>query len=157
MRQTLTADAANLLDLSALEVAPSADPAERDALFPGLLERLRGRLGTAGRIALIVPSEGAITGLVEGFATALVAEQPAWTLRTVRLDADLADPAAKLTQELGTNDDETRVRLGRFGRQALRLVPIAARGARGGLLPLMRPISSQVAVAGWAPWSPRIW
>jgi NAD(P)-dependent dehydrogenase (short-subunit alcohol dehydrogenase family)/aryl carrier-like protein len=129
LRKTLTADAANLLDLSALDVAPSADPAARKALFPGLLERLRGRLGTPGRITLVVPSEGAITGAVEGFATALVAEQPAWTLRTVRLDADLADPAAKLTQELGTNDDETRVRLGRSRRQALRLVPIPVRGA----------------------------
>ena len=128
MRQTLTADAANLLDLSALEVAPSAGRTERDALFPGLLERLRRRLGTAGRIALIVPSEGAITGLVEGLAVALAAEQPAWTVRTVRLDPDLADPVVRLTQELGTDDDETRVRLGRSGRQALRLVPVPTRG-----------------------------
>ncbi len=129
MRQTLTADAANLLDLSALEVAPSAGRTERDALFPGLLERLRRRLGTAGRIALVVPSEGAITGLVEGLAVALAAEQPAWTVRTVRLDPDLADPVVRLTQELGTDDDETRVRLGRSGRQALRLVPVPTRGA----------------------------
>ena len=129
MRQTLTADTTNLLDLSALDVAPSADHAARSELFPGLLERLRTRLGTPGRIVLIVPSEGVITGVIEGFAAALAAEQPAWTVRTVRLAADLADPAARLTQELGANDDETRVRLGRSGRQVLRLVPVPMRGA----------------------------
>ncbi|MDR3537908.1 MAG: SDR family NAD(P)-dependent oxidoreductase [Acetobacteraceae bacterium] len=128
LRTTLATDPANLVDLTALDVDASADRPAREALFPGLLARLRDRLGRPAHIVLALPPHGALAGAVEGLATALAAEQPAWTLRTIRLDADLADPVAALVRELAADDAEPRLRLARHGRQVQRLVPVAAHG-----------------------------
>jgi acyl transferase domain-containing protein/short-subunit dehydrogenase/acyl carrier protein len=107
----------NLLDLSAL------DGGSRDALFTGFIERLRNRQGRASRIVFVMPANGPLSGAIDGFASGTAAEQPAWHVRTVRLDADLDDAADVLMREIASDDGESRVRLGRHGRQGLRLVP----------------------------------
>ncbi|HEY3909039.1 MAG TPA: SDR family NAD(P)-dependent oxidoreductase [Stellaceae bacterium] len=125
----------HLVDVGALSaaVADADDPASwrnlRDSLFAGLIDRLRPRLGKPSRIVLAVPAAGPIAGMVEGFAAALAAEEPRWTVRTVRVDGALPDPAAALARELDADDGETRVRLAPQGRQVLRLRPVAAAGA----------------------------
>lgn len=118
-------DAPNLVDLSALDVASSGAPDARDALFPGLLARLRAYTGKPARIMLVV-RPGALAGVIEAFATALAAEHPRWDLRTVTLDLDDAAPA--LLGELALDDGEPRVRLSRHGRQVMRLSPVPIRG-----------------------------
>ncbi len=107
----------NLLDLSAL------DGDSRDQLFAGFIERLRPRRGRVTRIVFVTPATGPLSGAIDGFASGLAAEQPAWRVRTVRLAADLDDAAGALAREIASDDGETRVHLGRHGRQALRLVP----------------------------------
>jgi NAD(P)-dependent dehydrogenase (short-subunit alcohol dehydrogenase family) len=126
LRGGLTAGDDNLVDLSALD----GDP--RDALFAGLLERLRNRQGRATRIVFVVPANGPLSGAIDGFAAGIAAEQPAWRVRTVRIDKDLNDAATGLARELASDDGESRVRLGRHGRHGLRLV----------------------ATTGGAPWRP---
>ena len=107
----------NLVDLSAL------DGSRRDELFTGFLERLRSRQGRASRVVFVTPSNGPLSGAIDGFASGIAAEQPAWRVRTVRLDPDLDDAAPALMREIASDDGESRVRLGRHGRQGLRLVP----------------------------------
>jgi acyl transferase domain-containing protein/acyl carrier protein len=109
----------NLVDLSAL------DGDSRDALFTGFIERLRSRQGRASRIVFVAPAEGALSGAIDGFAAAIAAEQPAWRVRTVRLETDLDDAATALAHEMASDDGESRVRLGRHGRQGQRLVEAA--------------------------------
>ncbi|MBS0540049.1 MAG: SDR family NAD(P)-dependent oxidoreductase, partial [Proteobacteria bacterium] len=122
LRATLPADSTNLVDLSALDVDAAGDIQARAALFPALLERLRARGGTGARIVLVAPAEGPLAGAVEGFATGLAAEFPAWRVRSVRLDTSLADAAVALTRELAIDDGEARVSVGRQGREGVRLV-----------------------------------
>jgi hypothetical protein len=57
---------------------------------------------------------------------AIAAEQPAWTVRTVRWDG--TGGVGTLLRELEADDAEGRVRLGPEGRQALRLVPVGTGG-----------------------------
>ncbi len=118
-------DDANLVDLGALDVDAGGDPAARAALFPGLLERLRARIAGPARIVLVAPAEGPLAGAIEGFATGLAAEFPSWRVRSVRVDASLADPATALARELAIDDGETRVSIGRHGRQGVRLTPVS--------------------------------
>jgi NAD(P)-dependent dehydrogenase (short-subunit alcohol dehydrogenase family) len=120
LRGMVTAGDDNLLDLSAL------DSDSRDELFTGFIARLRSRQGRAARIVFVTPANGPLSGAIDGFATGLAAEQPAWRVRTVRLDTDLQDAAAVLAREIASDDGETRVRLGHHGRQGLRLVPTTA-------------------------------
>jgi NADPH:quinone reductase-like Zn-dependent oxidoreductase/aryl carrier-like protein len=129
LRARLPGDPANLIDLTALDVAPEADQAARDAVFPGLLSRLRERAGRPARIVLVVPSTGPLTGAIEGFAAGLSAEQPSWAVRVVRLEDDLADPVAALEREMAADDGEIRVRLSSGGRQVVRLGPVSTRGS----------------------------
>ena len=117
------ADNANLVDLSAFDVDASGDSTARAALFPTLLERLRARIGAPARIVVVAPPEGPLAGAIEGFATALAAENPTWRVRSVRCDASLADATAALARELANDDGETRVSIGRHGRQGVRLMP----------------------------------
>ena len=122
-------DATNLVDLGALDVEAGADARARTALFPGLLERLRARAARPARVVLVAPAEGPLAGAVEGFASGLVAEFPNWRVRSVRLDASLTDPAAVLARELAIDDGETRVSIGRQGREGVRLTPIVGGAA----------------------------
>jgi 3-oxoacyl-(acyl-carrier-protein) synthase/NADPH:quinone reductase-like Zn-dependent oxidoreductase/acyl carrier protein len=117
MRASLTSGDDNLVDLSAL------DGDSRDALFAGFIERLRRRQGHALRIVFVTPASSPLSGAIDGFASGIAAEQPAWRVRTVRLDADLDDAATILMREIASDDGEARVRLGHHGRQGLRLVP----------------------------------
>ncbi len=126
LRDALTDGDDNLLDLSAL------DGGSRDALFSGFIDRLRRRQGRTSRIVFVIPPDGSLSGAIDGFASGIAAEQPAWRVRTVRLEADLDAAAAALTREIASDDGESRVRLGHHGRQGLRLV----------------------AATGGAPWRP---
>jgi NADP-dependent 3-hydroxy acid dehydrogenase YdfG len=117
LRSVVTSGDDNLLDLSAL------DDTSRDPLFTGFIERLRAWQGRASRIVFVTPAAGPLSGAIDGFASGLAAEQPAWRVRTVRLAADLDNAATALAREIASDDGETRVHLGRHGRQALRLVP----------------------------------
>jgi 3-oxoacyl-(acyl-carrier-protein) synthase/NADPH:quinone reductase-like Zn-dependent oxidoreductase/acyl carrier protein len=119
------ADPAALLDLTALAALPADPAALRDAVMPSLLARLSGLSGQAARIAIAVPATSPIAPLVEAFATAAAAEEPAWSLRTIRLDAALPDPAEALRRELAATDGETRLRLLPRQRTALRLRAVA--------------------------------
>ena len=123
LRGALTEGDDNLVDLSALDGGP------RDTLFAGFMERLRSRQGRASRVVFVIPPDGPLSGAIDGFASGIAAEQPAWRVRTVRLDPNLDDAVAALTREIASDDGESRVRLGRHGRQGLRLVP-----ATGGTL-----------------------
>jgi NAD(P)-dependent dehydrogenase (short-subunit alcohol dehydrogenase family) len=117
LRGALTDGDDNLVDLSAL------DGSRRDELFTGFLERLRSRQGRASRVVFVTPFNGPLSGAIDGFASGIAAEQPAWRVRTVRLDPDLDDAAPALMREIASDDGESRVRLGRHDRQGLRLVP----------------------------------
>jgi acyl transferase domain-containing protein/acyl carrier protein len=117
LRDSLTAGDDNLVDLSAL------DGTSRDTLFAGFIERLRRRQGRASRIVFVTPASGPLSGAIDGFTSGIAAEQPNWRVRTVRLDTDIDDAAAVLARELAGDDGESRVRVGRQGRQGLRLVP----------------------------------
>jgi NAD(P)-dependent dehydrogenase (short-subunit alcohol dehydrogenase family)/acyl carrier protein len=117
LRSTLTDGDDNLVDLSALD----GDP--RDSLLTGFIKRLRSRQGRASRIVFVMPPDGPLSGAIDGFASGIAAEQPAWRIRTVRLDSDLDNAVTVLVRELANDDGEARVRLGRHGRQGLRLVP----------------------------------
>jgi 3-oxoacyl-(acyl-carrier-protein) synthase/NADPH:quinone reductase-like Zn-dependent oxidoreductase/acyl carrier protein len=117
LRGMVSAGDDNLVDLSAL------DGSSRDDLFAGVIARLRSRQGRSARIVFVIPANGPLSGAIDGFATGLAAEQPAWHVRTVRLEADLHDAATVLGREIASDDGETRVRLGHHGRQGLRLVP----------------------------------
>jgi len=117
LRGSLTAGDDNLVDLSAL------DGKSRDTLFTGFIERLRSRQGRASRIVFVTPASGPISGAIDGFTSGIAAEQPNWRVRTVRLETDIDDAAAVLAREIASGDDESRVRVGRRGRQGLRLVP----------------------------------
>nr|WP_294543379.1 SDR family NAD(P)-dependent oxidoreductase [uncultured Rhodopila sp.] len=129
LRAALPEDPANLVDLAALDIAPSGGMAARDALFAGLLNRLRPLPLASARIVLVVPPEGALAGAVEGFAAALAAERPGWAVRTVRLGLLAAESPAALLRELGVDDREPRVRLSGYGREIQRLTAVSARGA----------------------------
>jgi hypothetical protein len=117
LRGMLPAGDDNLVDLSAL------DGNSRDALFTGFIERLRNRHGRHSRIVFVTPSSGPLSGAIDGFASGIAAEQPNWRVRAVRLDTDIDGAAAVLAREMASDDDESRVRLGRHGRQGLRLNP----------------------------------
>ncbi|MGE5149613.1 MAG: SDR family NAD(P)-dependent oxidoreductase, partial [Rhodospirillaceae bacterium] len=117
LRCELAAGDDNLLDLSAL------DGNSRDVLFAGFIERLRLRQGRPSRIVFVIPANGPMSGAIDGFASGIAAERPSWRVRTVRLDTDLDNAANALAREIATDDGEARVRLGRHGRQGLRLVP----------------------------------
>ncbi|SFK44190.1 SDR family NAD(P)-dependent oxidoreductase [Falsiroseomonas stagni] len=124
-----TADPTALLDVTALAMT-QADPAVlREALMPPLLARLQRLAGQAARIAIALPATSPITPLVEAFAIALAAEEPAWALRTIRLDPALPDPAEALLRELAVTDGETQLRLLPRQRQAMRLRSIQQAGA----------------------------
>ncbi|WP_439551421.1 SDR family NAD(P)-dependent oxidoreductase [Falsiroseomonas sp.] len=122
LRESLgPADPAALVDVTALAMT-HADPAVlREALMPPLLARLQRLAGQPARIAIALPATSPITPLIEAFITALAAEEPAWTLRTIRLDPALPDPAEALRRELVITDGETQLRLLPRQRQAMRL------------------------------------
>jgi aryl carrier-like protein len=126
LRDILPVDDANLVDLGALDIAPSADRNARNVFFPALLTRLRPRLGKPARIVLVVGS-GTLAGAVEGFATALAVEQPNWALRTIRLDPVLTDPVAALTRTLAADDAPPRLRLSRHKPEVMRLMDVDPR------------------------------
>jgi 3-oxoacyl-(acyl-carrier-protein) synthase/NADPH:quinone reductase-like Zn-dependent oxidoreductase/acyl carrier protein len=117
LRGTLPDSDDNLIDLSALDGGP------RDTLFAGFMERLRSRQGRASRVVFVIPPDGPLSGAIDGFASGIAAEHPAWRVRTVRLDPDLDDATTALMREIVSDDGESRVRLGRHGRQGLRLLP----------------------------------
>jgi NAD(P)-dependent dehydrogenase (short-subunit alcohol dehydrogenase family) len=127
------AEPRNLADLSALTAAESvgfsAGRSFYAGLFCGMVERLSGYFGRPACIVLAAPDSGPLAGAVEGFATALAAEQASWTVRSVRLDPDHPDPAAAFLRELSAGGGEGRVRLARHGRQAMRLRPVHGEGA----------------------------
>lgn len=122
LRTIVPQDHANLVDLSALDVDNGGGTAARAALFPGLLARLRERAGAQARVMLVAPAEGPLATALEGFATGLAAEFPNWRVRSIRLDTSLSDAAAALARELAIDDGETRVSVGRHGREGVRLL-----------------------------------
>ena len=112
-------------------VAPGAAPdplvrercGMRDAFFSTLLPQLRARAGMPARIVLLLADRSPLADEAEAFATALAAEQPCWTLRTVRVDGNGAASIAPVLRELAAVDTAVRVRLAPGGRRLMRLRP----------------------------------
>jgi len=106
------------------------DPVEHAGLLAGLLDLVRA-MAAVPRPLWIVAEGGSGTAVLPAmalaFGRAVAIEHADLHCRRVDLDPGLADPGAALAAELWIDDGEEVVRHGPAGREAPRVVPLAAR------------------------------